>query len=231
MKHTTLSELRGVLEQAAQTPSQAAAMADLVPELVRGLPPDRAELSSRQKYHLGSDTVLLAHFEHVKPSGGASIDSPQVIEVPYDMWIRGCVAYSVAQIPGPNESVVDLPTMEGFADLQDKFARLGACGRYQFDLNWRLDAKQGFVQRGASGEILANATSITGTGTFPAAMDWQLQKNQTIEVRIRNVYDRLLGDAVNPPIALTSELRLVVVAFYGLRIPLSPRNPRTRFGG
>lgn len=227
---SSIAELRAVLSEAAQTPSQAAAMADLVPDLIRRLPPERAELATRDMFHLGTDTELLAVFQNVSPSTGTANATPEVIEIPYDIWIRGCAGYALNQLPGPELEGVDLNTIQGIAQGRgNALAQLGSGGRPFFEVNWRLDGKQGFVQRGASGEIFANATGVVGTGKHPAAMDWQLQKDQTIEVRIRNIVDQFLPPA-QPGFALTDELFLVVVVFYGLRLPLRAQNPRTSFG-
>lgn len=225
---TTLSELRHTLQSAAQTPSQAAAMADLLPDMIRRLPPERGQLASRTKFSLGSDSILQAQFDDVETSGGNSISSPEVIEVDHDTWIRGCSAYAVVQLPGGEEQVPLLAFDLIRLTTERIAAKQAACGRWTFDVNWRLDGKQGFVQRGASGEVLAPANLVTGTGQYIAPMDWRLQKDQTISVRIRNN----LGDFLNIPLIgeTTPAIKLIVVAFYGLRLPLAAGASLTAFG-
>lgn len=228
IRPSSLAELRATLQHAMSTPSQAAAMADLIPEMIRGLPPARADLASRPEFALGTDVVFQCIFEDVETSSGQSEDSPQTIELPYDVWIRGAAAYATLQLPGQGDQLPDADALAQLAGIAQRLSiTYGSCGRFLFETNWRVDSRQGFIQRGAAGEVLVTANLITGTGKYPAALDWRLQYDQTIDVRVRNVLTDLTlpadaGGAERPPI------KLLVVAFYGLKLPLRAGVPRGR---
>lgn len=229
MKHTSVDELTGLLKTAAQSPSQAATVADMVSDMVRGLPPERAELASRAQFHLGTDTMLQASFEDLPASSGQGETSPFVLEMPYDCWIRGMVASAIIQVPGALTEGEQLPDVGAFLALQGLMKvisiDLGSLGRWSFEASWRLNDRQGFLSRGAGGEVLANATCVLGTGEYPAAADWRLQKDETIEVRVRNAFNELFVPII--PGGITElPIRLLTVGFLALRLPLRAPVPR-----
>ena len=82
-------------------------------------------------------------------------------------------------------------------------------------MNWRLDGRQGFISSGQS-EILAPAVGLTGDGFWIAPMDWRLQKDQAIEVRVRSRMLDFLTANLDPAFVDDADrtLRWIVVTFW-----------------
>ena len=65
-------------------------------------------------------------------------------------------------------------------------------------------------------EILQDALSITGDGQFSAAIDWRLQKDQTIEVRMRSkLLEIFAGQVQENGVFEDMQMRWVVITFWG----------------
>ncbi len=206
----TPTSLQSVLSQALQmlqSPADLVTQAGYLRELVRGLPPDQAELLSRPAFERAGLVSLCANFFDV-PEGAET--TPQTIRIPYDCWIRGVEALAITQI---NEETVRavgnllLPTQERSA-----WIRYGTNMRGIFEVNWKLNGKQGFISTGLA-EILAPATLVTGDGHWSVPLDWQLQQEDEIAVRVRNRIDRFMpATCVNQPVETT--IPWVAVVFW-----------------
>jgi hypothetical protein len=206
---TSLEELEGLARTMAGSPAQAVSMAASMADKARELPPPRSELLSRPLWARGSLWTEGVSFEFVPNDGSES--PPQIIRLQHDMWIRGVEACALFQAFDDPENL-----LEAQAGLNRSF---GSQNRWAAEANWRVDARQGFVSSGQA-EILAPLNTIAGDGSFSAALDWKLQKDQTIEVRARS----RLGDVLGP-IAKDEDngflIRWLVVTFFGesLRMP------------
>ena len=205
---TTLEEMEGLARTMAGSPAQAVSMAASMADKARELPPPRSELLSRPLWARGSLWTEGVSFEFVPNDGSES--PPQIIRLQHDMWIRGVEACALFQSFGDGEDMIE---------IQGGMRQFGNQNRWAAEANWRVDARQGFVSSGQA-EILAPLNSIAGDGSFSAALDWKLQKDQTIEVRARSRLGDVLGE-----IATDTQngflIRWLVITFFGesLRMP------------
>lgn len=199
---STYAEARALAVRMAQNPADAVAFASKLAELIENLPPPKSELLSRYAFDRASLWTLAASFENVAVGPEAP---PQEIRVEHDVWIRGVCAVAIPEIPA---AYVNL----AYGALLSRQCRFTTNYRQLIELNWRIDARQGFISNG-TGEILGPAVLDTGDGEFMAPLDWRLQKDQYIEVRCRSRFDEFQTSDNGSP--LNASLRWVVVAFWG----------------
>lgn len=176
-----INEAIALADRMASNPADAVSMADMLVSVIERLPPEAATLLSRPLFQRASLWSLGVSFENVLPNGEAP---PQTILCQHDVWIRGV---SICVIP--------LIHLTGEPTLNDLIARLllfrnacatqGTNNRGLVEANWRVDASQGFISEGQA-EITGPGTLIAGDGFWSAPLDWRLQKDQTIEVRLRS---------------------------------------------
>ena len=209
-KPLTTQDVVTVARRMAQNPADSVTLASQLGEMIRALPPDSAEILSRYAFQRASLWTLGVSFENVDPNGGEV--PPQEIRIPHDMWIRGVVGQAYLKLGAADSSASYLT---GKAEILRFSAQtLGPNGLGLFESNWRLDGKQGFISSGQS-EILAPGTTIMGDGFFVADMDWQLQKNQVIEVRLRSRVNALYPPNMAQPFSPEERiLRWVTVNFW-----------------
>jgi hypothetical protein len=202
----TVQDVITVARRMAQNPADSVTLASQLADMIRALPPDAAEVLSRQKFERASLWTLGVSFENVLPNGEVP---PQEIRIPHDMWIRGVCAQAYWRLKGDDDTGSKI-------ELQ-AFANVGVFrpnGLGLFETNWRLDGKQGFISSGQS-EILAPAALIAADGFFTAPMDWRLQKNQTIEVRLRSRMNTIFPPTMASPFSDEDRiLRWVTVNFW-----------------
>ena len=218
---SSLADVVLVLERMKSNPAEAVQLSQLLPELIGNLTPPAAQLLSRPHFECASLWSPTAQFEFVAPRGEAPT---QNIRIQEDMWIRG-VQCSV--LPGLARGATTVANwLQLFSYLQGLANVTGENGRGLVELAWRIDARQGFISSGTN-EIFSIASLITGDGTWSAPLDWQLQKDQVIEVRLRSrILDYLTPSQDLPEAALA--LRWVNVTFWaeGLRQPsVQGQNP------
>lgn len=177
----TLEEVLALAEQMQGGHAESLALTEQLLARVLALPPSRSELSSRPYFERASKWTLVASFLD-PPVGEEAV--PQNIEIKHDMVIRGvqcqCLIF--------NPTFLSLPTVHALSFSHG--LNLRACA----EVNFRIDSMQGFQSSGRS-EVLERAVRVTGDGTFQAPLDWELQQEQTIEVKFRNVLDEIIGDA------------------------------------
>jgi hypothetical protein len=172
----------------AQSPADSVSLAPQLVQVLQSLPPPAGQLLSRPAFERATLFTLGCSFENVPISAGSI--GPQVIRCQHDVWIRGVQVQAYPSFfPITGQS---LANVQQIANLfrQLRFS-IGTNGRGLVQVNWRLDARQGFISRGSTGEILAPASLISGDGCFDAPKDWILQKDQTIEVRLQSLLDEL----------------------------------------
>lgn len=206
---TSLAEISAVATTMASSPAQAVQMGAELGNLARNLPPPRSELLTRPYFERGTLWSLGTSFEFL-PNDGTEV-TPQIIRLQHDVWIRGVESVGVLGFTDDGSQ---------FAELFFLGQRFGVGNRWLFELNWRVDARQGFISEGQA-EVLSPANTITGDGRFSAPLDWKLQKDQTIEVRCRSRLANILGPDLPPPVAGEPPpvfLRWVVVNFYAEEI-------------
>lgn len=212
MLPATLDEVIALTDRMAANPADAVQLAPTLSERIASLPPANSELMTSPRFHLNSKWSYAAIFQNV-PVNGVSVPFP--IRLPHDTWIRGVVSQVYPGIVlGEDPSVRLL--------LNREIARsYGANGRWAVTANWRVDARQGFISSGASQEIFSELALLTGDGFWTAPLDWRMQKDQTIEVTIRNQITGVIPQS--PDFADGDyEIPLCVVTFLGEEITAAP---------
>jgi len=204
---TTIQQAVSLAQRMAGDPSAAVALASQLADLIDRLPPPAGELLSRPVFERATLYTEVLSFENIKPG---SLSPIQSIRCQRDLWIRGVSAQAYPSLTAPSAEAL-------FAKLLilNAFSRTSN-GRSLFEVNWRLEGTQGFISKGVEGEILAPAATVTSNGFFHAPLDWQLQTNDTIQVRIRNaardLFPATLPDEIFSDAELT--LRWIVVTFW-----------------
>ena len=200
----SIQDAIALAQRMAQNPSDSVSLAGQLVETIQALPPFAGELLSRPHFERASLWTLGCSFENVPATGSVP---PQVIRMPHDVWIRA-VQVQVYPVLAPFDASFAALSLAASTLRALRFST-GDNGRGLARVNWRLDARQGWISSGQS-EILAPAAIISGDGCFPADKDWQLQKEQVIEVRLENLFaDLQMGAAVTDML-----LRWAVVTFW-----------------
>lgn len=207
LQKPTIEDVRAVLQRMASNAADAAALAATLPDMISNVPPVSAQLLSRPHFERASLWSYVASFENVEFGHEAP---PEVIRFQQpDLWVRGV---EVTVIPGLAAGATMDELAASLFQLQQASLAYGTNGRFLFECNWRLDDMQGFISTGIS-ETLEVASLLAGDGSFSAALDWQLQKDQTIEVRVNSLVDRLFP--INPTALV---LRWITVVFWVERL-------------
>ncbi|MGH7605580.1 MAG: hypothetical protein ACRENK_16495 [Gemmatimonadaceae bacterium] len=203
---TSVDDVIALAQRMASNPADSVALSSQLVDMLAQMPPPASELLSRPKFDRASLWTLGCSFENVPSTG---LVPPQIIRCQHDVWVR---AVQIQVIPAV------LPLLPADPDIADLQATLNILRSMVFSLgtnhrglgavNWRLDARQGFISSGQT-EILAPAALVSGDGRYPAAKDWKLQKDQTIEVSIQNRLGSVGFETNADPI-----LRWVTVCFW-----------------
>jgi hypothetical protein len=212
----TLSDTIALADRMVANPADSVTLAPQLADAIRLLPPSRAELLSRPVFQRASLWSLAVSFERLDPGVEGP---PQVIRAQHDVWIRGVQA-QVYLAPEVTEAVNNLDALRR---LRRVCGQAGSNLRGLVEVNWRLDGRQGFISTGQA-EILARGTSITGDGFWSSPLDWQLQKDQTIEVRARARSAEFLPLIPGNITPLDQQVRWLVVSFWAEEM----RQPSTR---
>lgn len=210
MKPTSLAEVRAVLQRMNGNAADAVALATNLPDLVSRLEPPSARLMSRPSFERATLWTYSAQFEDIEPGQEAP---PEVIRVQRDLWVRGV---DCQVLWGPPLAQADIGSYVELWSIMKTLFSNAPNARQLVELNWRVDARQGFISTGTS-ETLERASLIAGDGVFSAPLDWRLQKDQTIEVRCRSLIEDVFPAAGFPTLANAGGLviRWVVVSFWG----------------
>lgn len=211
MTPSSIDEALALSERMAANPADAVGMASQLADVLDRLPPEAATLLSRPAFQRATLWTLGVSFENVLPDGEAP---PQTILCQHDVWIRAVVMQAIPKFVEDDQgSLVNL--IRKLRLFREACTCQGTNGRFLTDVNWRVDARQGFISQGQA-EILAPGTIVTGDGFYVAPLDWRLQKQQTIEVRLRSRMRDFLPDTIDPNIITDAdrELRWVTVNFW-----------------
>lgn len=211
MTPSSLDEAIALADRIAANPAEGIKLSDMLADTIDRLPPEPAEILSRPAFERASLWTLATSFENVLPNGEAP---PQTILCQHDVWVRGVVGVSIPLIGLTGDP--DISTLiEHLQLFRDGCATQGSNSRGLFEANWRVDARQGFISEGQS-EILGPGSLVLGDGFWYAPLDWRLQKDQTIEVRVASRMREFLPDSLGATFDdLTFRiLRWVVVAFW-----------------
>lgn len=202
LKPATLEEIQAIAERMQGGHVDALALSEELLDRTLTLPPSRSELLSRPYFERASKWTLVASF--IDPPETAEA-VPQNIELKRDMVIRGVECQiMLAQTEFPTDAPA--PVMGPLA------AAYGCNNRYLGEMNFRVDSVQGFQSEGRA-EVLERAVRITGDGTFSAPLDWELQMEQTIDVRFRSLLLEFFGAANIDTLGLS--IPWVIVTFWG----------------
>lgn len=189
-----------------QNPADSVSLASQLATMIANLPPPSGELLSRPHFERASLWTLGCTFENVTTD---AVPPPAVIQAQSDVWIRGVSAQAYPLIVAEDN--------DGFVSFVDFYQALkaneGTNGRPLFDVNWRIDGKQGFISGGAT-EVLGAAPLVAGDGYWTATMDWRLQKTQTIEVRVQSRMNQVFPTTLDDVNDTNRVIRLLVVAFW-----------------
>ena len=210
MRGPTLQDAIALAQRMAANPADSVVLAGQLADVIAGLPPSSGELLSRPVFDRASLWSLAAIFQNVEADGEPP---PQVIRCQHDVWIRGVQIQAYPKWIGDSEDV-NL-ALQKILGNRLAFGNETTNGRYFVEANWRLDARQGFISSGQA-EILAPGDLVAGDGVWQAPMDWKLQKDQTIEVRIRSRMNEIFPPLLDPETFNASDriLALVAVVFW-----------------
>jgi hypothetical protein len=203
--HATLLEIRSMLTQMLGNASDQVRMAAALAQRVRELPPPDAELLSRPVFERAGLWSFCCNFFNLEENATES----QPIRIPHDCWIRGvdiCVL--------PSLSFVEVPTTAIWyqaAVMRALLCQYGTNWRGLVDVDWRVPSDQGFVSDGR-GDTLGPAAQLSGDGEFSVALDWDLDREDTIIVRCSNQINRIIDPTCDTYIERT--LPWVAVAFW-----------------
>jgi len=207
MTPSTIEQALSLARRMRADPSAAVALAPQLADLIDRLPPPAGELLSRPLFERATLYTEVVSFENVPP--GAQ-PPPQSIRCQRDLWFRGVTAQAYPSLTAASAEALFAKNL-----ILKQFSKT-TNGRNFFEVNWKLEGTQGFISRGAEAEILAPAVTVTSDGFFHAPLDWQLQANDTIQVRIRNAMRDLFPATISSEIFSDAELTLrwVVVTFW-----------------
>lgn len=210
-----LQDVYSLVQRMIQSPADQVRLASQLRSMVQSLPPEQSELISRYKFDRAGLWSYCANFFDVTDGEEPPV---QVIRIPHDSWIRSVHAYALTALDE------DFKTAQGFrqaARARDIVNEgTGSNFRGLFEVNWRINTRQGFISSG-TGEIRAPATLVAGDGQYPADLDWRLQQEDTIEVRVRNRIGQLYQSTTVPPpdAPISRTIPWIVVDFWAEELP------------
>lgn len=209
---SSYDEAIALADRMASNPVEATTHAQALVDILERLPPDSAELLSRYVFERSSLWTLGVSFENVDPDGEAPT---QNILCQHDVWIRGVVMTVIPKLRADQGSGIATFIASRLQVLRAACLSQGTNGRFLAEVNWRVDSRQGFIQEGQS-EILGPGTLVAGDGFWYAPLDWRLQKDQTISVRLASRMRNFFPDTLDPAVYDDTDriLRWVTVNFW-----------------
>jgi hypothetical protein len=201
----SLQDVRSLTQKMLASPSDQVRLAAALRDLVQQLPPERSQLLSRVQFDRAGLWSLVANFFDVPDEDEPP---PQIIRIPHDVWIRGVQVFALPALDADRWEADGLLLI---AQQRAELIRYGTNWRGLVEVNWRLNNSQGFISSGM-GELLAPAAQVSGDGQHSAALDWRLQRDDTISVRVRNRIRRIFP--TDCATALERTLPWICVAFW-----------------
>lgn len=134
-------------------------------------------------------------------------NQPIPIRVPFDSWVYGVASWAVL---GGSTSI-DGPVLPAFAPTC-------AEGRDLVAVDWAIDGMEGFVTDGERRMVVPSSV-ICGTRNNPRMLSWTVQRNQTIQVRFRNLINAFLLPSENPEFVFP-KISIAAVAFYAVNLEM-----------
>lgn len=206
-----VQDVYSLVQQMIHSPADQVRLGSQLRNMVQSLPPPHNELISRYRFARAGLWSYAANFFEV----GENLEPPvEVIEMPHDSWIRSVQAFALPRLDPDYVAETDLDAAARQRKLLGQAT--GTNFRGLVELNWRINARQGFISSG-TGEVQSPATMIAGDGLRSADVDWRLQKQDTIEVRARSRVGQIFAPSVEPAIDRT--LAWVCVIFWAEELP------------
>jgi len=185
------SALLALVDEAARDPSGARRLLELAGAMLHQ-EMQRGDYAMPPGYIYAGAHTWIASFEEVEPEPlpdatttvpqrdplTNTANPPQIIEVPFDALILG--------VSGWAEPIIDL---ENWSDGEQRGVLLHSSnpdGRDLFSLDWNLNGKIYYVTDGRV-DLMQPAAATVGTRTRPRPLGWIVQRNDRINVRIRNL--------------------------------------------
>ncbi len=210
LTHASLVEIRSMLTQMLGNSRDQVALAPLLAQMVRELPPPRSDLLSRPRFDRAGVQSFCANFYRMPEDEEQS----QQIRISSDAWIRGvsiCVLPAI-EFEEPPEDPADFYAA---TVLRSLLCRYGSNWRGLVDVRWRIEDDQGFIGDGQAA-LSVPATQVSGDGEFSVPMDWRLNRDQQINVMCTNRLERVVDPICDTYLQRT--LPWVAVTYWAERV-------------
>lgn len=182
-------------QQAARDPSRASQIAGILLERVQtesrtnGMAPEGYLLHGAHTFEARARDVQVEAIQTLAdPNAGVPIwqtnNQAIPIKLPFDSLIIGAAGWASTRIPVDGDGVVIPGFVTGVPLAKD--------GRDLFSVQWELDGQVSFVTDGRAPR-LQMASNVVGTRRIPRMMAWTLRRNQTIGVKVRNLWNAILS--------------------------------------
>lgn len=183
--------LLALVDEAARDPSGARRLLELAGAMLHQ-EMQQGEYGMPTGYIYAGAHTWIASFEDVPPEPlptaadptpqrdplTNTANPPQTIEVPFDALILGVSGWLSSDIPAE----ADAPELvNGLLGLST-----AAEGRDLFAVDWNLHGKIHYVTDGRV-HLIEPAAATVGTRTHPRPLGWIVQRNDRINVRVRNL--------------------------------------------
>jgi hypothetical protein len=206
-----VQDVYSLVQQMIHSPADQVRLGAQLRSMVQSLPPPHNELISRYQFARAGLWSYVANFFEIEQGREQPV---QVIRIPHDSWIRSVQAIALPRLDPDYVTANDLAVAARQRKLLN--AATGSAWRGLIELNWRINARQGFISSG-TGEVQSPAALVAGDGQYGADLDWRLQQEDTIEVRCRSRVGQVYAENVEPAIDRT--LAWVCVVFWAEELP------------
>jgi len=182
MQPPTLQDVLSLAETAASSGANAVHHMTQISQALRNLPPAAGEILTQPKWRAASLWSYAANVQNLAPNQ----EKTAQIRLPAPVWMRGVVTGVIPVLAFGTQTPSQV--LEAWQLIRQQASNY----RSLIEVSWRLNGRQGWVSTG-TGEAQAAANTISGDGTYLERLDWKLEREDTIDVRIRNVSNRLVS--------------------------------------
>jgi len=180
--------LLALIDEAARDPSGARRLLEIADAMLAEQQ-RRGDAAHPPGYIYSGAHTWIAPFEVVDPEPlpdpddastlelTATANAPQGIEVPFDALILGVSGWATPAVPRELDTADKNGVLELDADPD---------GRDLFSVSWQLNGNRQFVTDGRT-DLLMPAPAILGTRRNPRQLGWLVQRDDLIDVRVRNL--------------------------------------------